>query len=365
MGPNVRNHLDKTRAQSHPTADRTPQSTVGSPPKNLFQSLLSKIQNAGRETPSQEINSPQTGTRSLQMAIPVSKPGGKIKFALQAPKVSQGEGPSTVSAATQPGSNSSSPRSLSMASLPAGSSRESALNGMEGAADPRIRSYGQLRKIQIAPGIGALSARFESGGEGIDTIGYDAQGGTSYGTYQIASRPGSMRLFIDFLRDQEPEWARRLDSAGPLNTGGRGGRAPREWQKIAAEAPERFARLQHEFISQTHYLPALQEIQERTGVDFGAQSSALQEVLWSTAVQHGPRGAARIFSNAIAKAGASNSADGIQFEQRLIDRVYSARGKRFGGSSERVATAVRRRFEEERELAHDMLREARPRSFRA
>jgi hypothetical protein len=270
-----------------------------------------------------------------------------------------------VTAATMLQLNNLSPRLGSIASSLINPPRHTTPEASEESQRSHSRSPNQLRRIQTFPGIGNLSARFESGGDGIDTIGYDDQGGTSYGIYQISSRAGTMRLFVDYLKEQAPDWARRLEAAGPLNTGGRGGTGPREWKKIAAEGPERFARLQQDFIAQTHYIPALQEIQEKTGVDVKEQSAALQEVLWSTAVQHGPRGAARIFSRAIGK-GEASGAGATQFEQKLIDNVYSARGRQFGGSSARVASAVKRRFEEEKNLALGMLKsEGTSRSFRA
>jgi hypothetical protein len=365
MGPKVNIHLEKASAQSQSITDRTPKSGESSSRQGLFQSVLSKIQEIYQQPVPQETNSPQTEKKSLQMAVPVSKPGGKTRFALQRPGVSRGEGASPVTAATTSRGSNPTPRAGALASVSMVPRRGGSTDALDETAAPEARSFRQLRKIPTHSGIGSLSAQFESGGDGVDSIGYDDQGGTSYGAYQIASRPGTMRLFIDYLRDQAPDWARRLDGAGPLNTGGRKGTAPREWRRIAMEDPERFARLQQDFISQTHYVPALQEIQERTGIDLSGQSSALQEVLWSTAVQHGPRGAARIFSNAIGETDPATSS-GIQFEQRLIDRVYSARGRQFGGSSGRVASAVKRRFEEERGMALDMLKgEGRPRSFRA
>jgi len=50
-------------------------------------------------------------------------------------------------------------------------------------------------KALLKPVRGELSAKFESGKDGIAAIGYDRQGGTSYGKYQIASRVGMMKLF--------------------------------------------------------------------------------------------------------------------------------------------------------------------------
>lgn len=203
-----------------------------------------------------------------------------------------------------------------------------------------------------ASGIGKLSAKFESGGAGSAAIGYDRTGGTSYGKYQIASRVGSMKSFLNFLDGEAPDLAKRLRSSGPANTGSRQGAMPREWRAIAAEQPERFERLQESFIMETHYKPALSAIEKSTGVDASSLSTAMREVIWSTAVQHGPAGAARIFARADDMSGKSNDAG---YERRLINNVYTVRAGQFGSSTHQVRNAVRNRFREEKQIALNML----------
>lgn len=201
-------------------------------------------------------------------------------------------------------------------------------------------------------GIGKLSARFESGGDGISAIGYDRNGGTSYGKYQIASRVGSMSSFLSFLDEEAPDLAKRLRRSGPANTGSRRGAMPTEWKAIASEQPERFEQLQEAFIHKSHYQPALEAIQQRTGLNMESLSAAMREVIWSTAVQHGPAGAARIFAQADNMSGKSADAS---YERKLITNVYNLRAGQFGSSSSQVRDAVRSRFREERQLALNML----------
>ncbi|MBA4357411.1 MAG: hypothetical protein C0405_06760, partial [Desulfovibrio sp.] len=45
-------------------------------------------------------------------------------------------------------------------------------------------------------GLGSMAALFESGDKGAAAIGYDRTGGTSYGTFQISSRAGTMNRFL-------------------------------------------------------------------------------------------------------------------------------------------------------------------------
>ena len=78
-------------------------------------------------------------------------------------------------------------------------------------------------------------------------------------------------------------------------------------------------------------------------------SEALQEVIWSTAVQHGVSGASRIFKRATARL--EGQEGGKDYEKKLISQVYSIRGGQFGSSSPQVQAAVQNRFREEKMLA--------------
>lgn len=203
--------------------------------------------------------------------------------------------------------------------------------------------------------VGALSAQFESGRSGTSAIGYDRVGGTSYGTYQIASKVGTMDRFLDFLDEKAPAWAGRLRNAGPADTGSKQGAMPEVWKKIASENPERFEELQHAFVRKENYLPARDMILEQTGLDFENAPPALREVLWSTSVQHGPTGAARIFNKVVDTfLGGEQKAE---FSEDLIKGVYQTRKGQFGSSTERVRNAVANRLDREQNLALAMFRD--------
>ena len=234
-----------------------------------------------------------------------------------------------------------------------GKNAKSAKTGKNGKADAKAATAPAT--MPERNGIGMLSARFESGGDGIAAIGYDRVGGTSYGKYQIASRVGSMNKFLGFLDNTAPDIAERLRKAGPANTGGRKGGMPSEWRKIAGEQPERFEALQEAFIHESHYKPALESIVQRTGLEMEKLSPAMSEVIWSTAVQHGPAGAARIFDRADDISGKPNQPD---YERKLISNVYKIRAGQFGSSSSQVQAAVRNRFREEKTLALNMLNDS-------
>ncbi len=203
------------------------------------------------------------------------------------------------------------------------------------------------------PEIGKLSAQFESGSKGIAAIGYDRTGGTSYGKYQIASRVGSMDRFLNFLDTEAPEMAKTLRDAGPANTGSRKGGMPNAWREIAEEQPERFEALQEKFIYDSHYVPALSAINKGSSLSEQGISSVMREVLWSTAVQHGPAGAARIFNRALNSVGDENMKN---FDEKLIKSVYAQRAEQFGSSTPAVQSAVRNRMQQEKNLALAMLK---------
>ena len=209
--------------------------------------------------------------------------------------------------------------------------------------------------------IGSLAARFESGSDGVAAIGYDRHGGTSYGKFQLSSRAGTMDSFIAFLGKESPAWGKRLRDAGAANTGGRSGAMPKVWKDIAAENPALFEELQTRFVHNNHFQPAVLEVGKRTGLDFNAMSPAMREVLWSTAVQHGVNGAARLFTRAVKQLGEDgvDTASGESFEKALITKVYDLRSGQFGSSELRVQNAVQNRLVQERNLALAMVDTAR------
>jgi hypothetical protein len=80
---------------------------------------------------------------------------------------------------------------------------------------------------------------------------------------------------------------------------------------------------------------------------------AAREALWSTAVQHGPAGAAKIFGQAIKSVGQNHSEQ--QFAQKLIDKVYDSRKSQFGSSTASVQASVRGRMNVEKDMVLAML----------
>lgn len=187
--------------------------------------------------------------------------------------------------------------------------------------------------------LGGMSAQFESGSNGTSAIGYDSTGGTSYGKYQIASKTGTMKSFMQYLQKTNPEAFERLSKAGPSDAGINGAFA-QEWKKLAEEG--KLQGSEHEFIKKTHFDVGMAKIKDNGLQSMINNSKALQEVLWSTSVQHGGGGAGNIFNKAYR--------EGMS-EQELIKSIYARRATQFGSSTPQVRESVQNRFKKEEQLA--------------
>lgn len=194
-----------------------------------------------------------------------------------------------------------------------------------------------------SPGsIGSLAAKYESGGSS-SSIGYDAKGGTSYGMYQIASKPGTFEAFLKYLDEKNPTLAHFLRSAGPADTGSTTGAVPDMWKQLSKDGM--IQPYERSFIENTHYQPAYNlltpEVQK-----FVDSTPGMKEVLFSHSLS-GPAYAKDFniaYDETIAKGKPVES---------FIDRVYDLRLTHFKGDNQNL---VRKRFEvSEREDAKRLI----------
>ena len=196
----------------------------------------------------------------------------------------------------------------------------------------------------IGTGLGAIAEKYESAGRGSGTVGWDKNGGTSYGKKQISSKAGAMTDYLKFLeKTGKGDIAKQLREAGiEKDTGSTSGRAVDVWKKLAAEGA--LGNSENEFIGQG-YSQAKAGIKDK---DLQARidgSRALQEMLYSTAVQHGPSGAMAIM-NSVFKKGMT--------DEQLVKAVYAERGandgmKHFGKSKPNERAGVVARFGKEQQ----------------
>jgi len=205
----------------------------------------------------------------------------------------------------------------------------------------------------LADMLGELSAKYETGGRGPGTVSTGAgdPGGVSYGSYQMASKMGVPARFVTqagfpWLSDFQGLTA---------------GTAPFTacWKRIASAETDAFQRAQHAFIKKSHYDLLAAKVLNDDGLDVNTRCRALQDVIWSTAVQHG--GATPIIHRAIANVSVPTTDPG--YDEKLIRAIYAERSRKkadgnlayFSKSSPSVQKGVARRFRDELQDALAML----------
>jgi LysM repeat protein len=239
------------------------------------------------------------------------------------------------------------------------------------AADPNSIGVGDVVTIPtpVAPAsppppageaqaLGKLSERYETGGRGpgVVSTGTGDAGGASYGSYQMTSKNGgTVRSFVS-----QPgfRWSADFQGLVPGSS-----EFTAKWKAIAAAEPEAFHAAQHEYIKRTHFDVLVQNILDRDALDVRTRSHALQDVVWSTAVQHGPNTA--VLHNALTALPRDATPDtgGADFDRSLIKAIYAERGRHnaegqlvyFSKNSAQVQAGVAQRFVDEERDALRML----------
>ena len=212
----------------------------------------------------------------------------------------------------------------------------------------------QPQPAAAAHELGKLSEKFETGGRGPGTVsgGQGDPGGASYGSYQMTSKPlpGTVGRFVSL-----PDFAFRASFTN-LTPGTAAFTAA--WKQLANNKPSEFHESQHAFIKKTHFDPLVAKIKAEDGVDVNTRSLTLQDVIWSTAVQHG--GGSSIPHVAL-RAVNVTPADAA-FDKDFIVAIYGERGRKqngvlvhFSKSSPAVQQGVANRFRDELRDALKML----------
>lgn len=238
----------------------------------------------------------------------------------------------------------------SASGVPAGSTENT--QPLPSSMKPVTSAVGALGEA-LAEALGALSAKYETGGRGCGTVSTGAgdYGGVSYGSYQMASKMGVPTKFVTqpgfpWLKD----FANLVAGTAPFTA---------VWKRIAAEQPDEFQKAQHGYIKKTHYDLLVAKILSDNGLDVNTRSRALQDVVWSTAVQHGP--GTPIVGRACTSLSCKTT--DANYDELLIRAIYAERGKRkadgnlayFSRSSASVQQGVANRFKSELQDALKML----------
>jgi hypothetical protein len=176
---------------------------------------------------------------------------------------------------------------------------------------------------------GATSAKYESGGR-YDAINPRDTGGSAYGRNQIHSK-------------NMPEFTSKYAPGvfDGLRPGTEGFNA--RWKEWSVTADGKAA--QHQYIDDTHFTPMSERLKSSIGLDVTARSPAVEELMYSTAVQMGPNSS--VFEKALAGQDVGSMSD-----EAIINLVtdYKIQNKDslFKSSPQGVRDDVGRRFEQER-----------------
>ena len=137
--------------------------------------------------------------------------------------------------------------------------------------------------------LGQTSRKYETGGRGPGTVssGFDDPGGVYYGSYQMTSqvktkdgnilRGGTVAAFL-----KQSRFGREFSGLTPG-----GARFSEKWKELARNDSPYFADAQHDYIKKTHYDVLIDRLRQK-GLNLSDRSHAVQDALWSTAVQYGP-----------------------------------------------------------------------------
>lgn len=123
--------------------------------------------------------------------------------------------------------------------------------------------------------LGQTSERYESSNLGAGTIstGRGDLGGVSYGAYQLSSRAGTLGEYL-----AQSRFGSRFEGLTPATPA-----FDAQWRELA-RTEATFGQDQHDFIGKTHYEQEVARLQA-AGIDLTGRGKAVQDMLWSTAVQ--------------------------------------------------------------------------------
>ena len=195
--------------------------------------------------------------------------------------------------------------------------------------------------------LGALSEQFEGKGDS-STVAYDTYGGTSYGRYQFASKKGAVKEFLEWANKHGgPEGKKVYETMyqacdgnwNNLDTGSKTGKPVEAWKALAKSGI--LKPLEAKYAKKFYFEKDLSQLASGPKKLVMA-SRALQQALFSAAVQHGPntgtssKGAPRIFNEAY-----QEGMNPSQFAQAIYE------GRKNATKSNQYRTALHNRYDRE------------------
>jgi hypothetical protein len=203
--------------------------------------------------------------------------------------------------------------------------------------------------------LGQTSEKYESGGKGPGTInaynggaGGDL-GGASYGTYQLASflpavmstgkaRPSAKNSpVIQFLNNSK--FKEKFAGLEPATAA-----FDAKWKEIATTNAADFKKEQHDYIQKKYYDVAVSNLQ-RKGLDLTKYGPAVQDLIWSGAVQFGPANI-KAFTEALRDKSTLTDKDIVtlvsEYKINNVDTLFKS-------SSESIRAGVKSRYQSEKQ----------------
>lgn len=182
-----------------------------------------------------------------------------------------------------------------------------------------IRDFNSIKaqdiKFNTSDHLGFVSGEFESGGNP-GTIAKD-NFGYAYGAWQMNSQKGILPKFVKSLKgDAKFGKLAELEIDSP--------EFQKEWVSLAKQYPNEFLKKQHECISKNLFTPVY-NYAKSAGID--VSNRAVQEALWSQAVQHGLSGNKKIIDAAVSKLSPNAKPEDI------VRALYSSRSNYINGLS--------------------------------
>jgi hypothetical protein len=208
--------------------------------------------------------------------------------------------------------------------------------GLADSTDKANDAYLRFKNGQNGPKgmLGFESVPFEAGPDadpGKVSSGDGDPGGKSYGLWQLSSNMGTLQSFIEWIKQEGYQAGNFLEQADDVWDGitylpGHSielasAEFDARWKEAAKKFGDSFIEAQQRYIKETHYDPQVRALQGQ-GVDVTSRSKALQEAVWSTAVQH-RNNTTSIVKEAFDKVGGFGDDD-----TELVKAIYDVRARR-------------------------------------
>lgn len=201
--------------------------------------------------------------------------------------------------------------------------------------------------------LGAISAKYESGGRGVGTVssGKGDPGGVSYGTHQLNSKKGGMTNFL-----RSGEGSKYYNEFRGLTPGS--DEFSKKYKEVTDRDGKGMEQAQRAFLKRENYDPLAKWFMKQYDVDITQRSRALQEAFYSVAMQYGPSKAKGLMGDTFGNRDIAKMDDA-----EMITRIQEMRAatidEKFSSASADTKAGIYKRAGEEKVSFLAMLNEER------